>query len=102
MANSLTLVIDLEGHMRFIYDDELTELLDEGDSRIERASHVEPNAQGQWEADLSPVNGPMLGPFIKRQEALDAEVAWLHCFHLGCGHMIASEAEEWKEKEGVE
>lgn len=30
-----------------------------------------------WWADLLPSNGPVLGPFESRQEALDAEVAWL-------------------------
>ncbi len=80
-AKTLTLMIGLEGDIRFIYDDELCELLDEGEATIERASHVEPEGT-QWVADLSPVNGPKLGPFAKRQEALDAEVAWLNQFHL--------------------
>ena len=26
---------------------------------------------------MSPVDGPVLGPFALRQDALDAEVAWL-------------------------
>ena len=30
-----------------------------------------------WLADLSPVNGPVLGPFDRRSEALAAELAWL-------------------------
>ncbi len=30
-----------------------------------------------WWADLLPSNGPVLGPFDTRTEALDAEVAWL-------------------------
>lgn len=30
-----------------------------------------------WWADLLPSNGPVLGPFNTRTEALDAEVAWL-------------------------
>lgn len=45
-----------------------------------RASHVEPKMQGQriaWWADLEPVNGPLIGPFAKRSEALKAEVQWL-------------------------
>lgn len=81
MQNRLTLLISREGHMRFIHDDSLNELLHEGRAKIERASHVEPNGT-QWEADLSPVNGPKLGPFDTRQEALDAEIAWLEEFHL--------------------
>jgi hypothetical protein len=35
-----------------------------------------------WWADMSPVRGPVLGPFEERQEALDAEVEWLYKNHL--------------------
>lgn len=59
-----------------IYSDALAGLLAKGESQIIRASHVEPCAGG-WSADLSPVQGPVLGPFPLRQTALDAEVAWL-------------------------
>jgi hypothetical protein len=44
---------------------------------IERASHLDPDAKGQWWADLSPVHGPTLGPFAQRSDALAAEVRWL-------------------------
>lgn len=44
---------------------------------IARASHVEPNPAGKWEADMGPSGGPVLGPFNLRQEAIDAELAWL-------------------------
>ena len=42
-----------------------------------RASHVEPSVAGEWIADLSPVGGPMLGPFGRRSEALAEEGCWL-------------------------
>jgi hypothetical protein len=42
-----------------------------------RASHVEPDDRGRWLADLSPIGGPVLGPFDRRSEALEAEVTWL-------------------------
>ena len=48
-----------------------------GAPRITRASHVEPDESGRWLADLAPVGGPVLGPFERRSEALEAEVAWL-------------------------
>jgi hypothetical protein len=51
--------------------------MEEGDAKVTRASHVEPNPAGGWGADMAPVNGPMLGPFKLRSEALSAEVAYL-------------------------
>ena len=49
---------------------------------IRRASQVEPDADGCWHADLSPVGGPPLGPFTRRSDALAAEVSWLNAHHL--------------------
>jgi hypothetical protein len=48
-----------------------------GGVSIQRGSHVEPTANGEWTADLSPVGGPVLGPFAKRGAALAAELRWL-------------------------
>jgi hypothetical protein len=48
-----------------------------GHVTITRASHVEPDAQGHWIADLTPVSGPVLGPFWQRCQALQAEERWL-------------------------
>ena len=45
---------------------------------VRRASHVEPDGKGGWLADLSPVDGPALGPFPRRSEALKAEADWLN------------------------
>ena len=44
---------------------------------IARGSHVEPDRQGRWLADMAPCNGPKLGPFDHRSDALAAETAWL-------------------------
>lgn len=76
MAN-LTINFDDNGNARFIYNDDLAFLLDEGEATVTRASHVEPAVGGGWTADMSPSDGPVLGPFKLRQEALDAEVRWL-------------------------
>ena len=48
-----------------------------GSLKISRASHVEPTDQGQWMVDLSPVEGPTVGPFNTRSVAISAEVDWL-------------------------
>jgi hypothetical protein len=72
----MNLIIERDGSVRGIYGEEIA--LDAlGPTRITRASHVEPDDQGRWLADLSPVGGPVLGPFALRSEALTAEVAWL-------------------------
>lgn len=65
------------GHLKFVYDDALAELLDAGTPAVCRVSHVEPAADGGWTADMSPVGGPVLGPFELRRQALDAELSWL-------------------------
>ena len=72
----MELVILPGGVVRCVYD-EAIELAALGRLSVERASHVEPDAHGQWLADLSPVGGPALGPFSRRSAALAAEVAWL-------------------------
>ena len=72
----MDLVVTDTGEVRCIYSDSISlSLL--GKLSITRASQVEPNSVGQWMADLSPVDGPLLGPFEFRTEALAAEVDWL-------------------------
>lgn len=68
-----------DGTVRAIYSDQASPLLRGlgGEHRIARASHVEPDDQGLWVADMSPVGGPRLEPCATRSEALAAEVAWL-------------------------
>lgn len=74
------LVIKPDGKVVGVYDDNV-DLKGVGKIDITRASHVEPNQNGDWVADLSPVNGPVLGPFTKRHEALESELNWLNA-HL--------------------
>ena len=77
----MQLVIERNGQVRGIYSEEIA--LDAlGPLRIERASHVEPDEKGQWWADLAPVNGPKLGPFTRRSDALEAERKWLESHWL--------------------
>ena len=72
----MQLIIGPDGTCHCIYD-ETIDLHALGELHIQRASHVEPTADGQWTADLSPVSGPVLGPFPCRTQALKAETAWL-------------------------
>ena len=70
----MELVISPSGQIRCLYD-ETIELAALGTLTIQRASHVEPTTDGRWCADLSPSNGPLLGPFARRSDALMAEAA---------------------------
>ena len=72
----MQLIIDRHGTVRCVYDETIN-LTAIGTLRITRGSHVEPTSDGRWLADLSPVQGPLLGPFITRSEALQAERRWL-------------------------
>ena len=72
----MELVVLPDGIIRAVYAEDL-DLKNLGSLVIRRASHVEPDAKGGWLADLSPVSGPVLGPFNRRSEALAAEMAWL-------------------------
>jgi hypothetical protein len=72
----MQLTILTDGSVRCIYD-ETIDLTALGLLTISRASHVEPDSNGQWFADLRPVGGPILGPFTVRSEALAAERTWL-------------------------
>ena len=80
----MQLVIKPTGVTTCVYT-EAIDLAALGDLTIRRGSHVEPTADGQWTADMKPVNGPILGPFAHRSEALDAEVRWLHKHWLPTG-----------------
>jgi hypothetical protein len=77
----MQLVIDTAGSVRCLYG-EAIDLAALGPLAIRRGSHVEPTADGRWLCDLSPVSGPVLGPFGGRSQALAAEVAWLETHWL--------------------
>jgi hypothetical protein len=77
----MNIVIVPGGDARCVYD-EAIDLTALGETKVRRASSVEPDAQGNWWADLSPVKGPVLGPFARRSEALDAETQWLDAHWL--------------------
>ena len=72
----MELLITPTGSIRCVYGEDVN-LHQLGRLSIQRGSHVEPTVDGQWTADLAPVNGPLLGPFPARAEALAAEQTWL-------------------------
>ena len=72
----MELLIESSGNVRCIYGESI-DLSELGSPSIRRGSHVEPTDDGRWSVDLSPVNGPCLGPFNHRSEALQAEICWL-------------------------
>ena len=71
----MELLIRPNGHVRCLYDEAL-DLFRFGPPQIVRASRVEPDARGQWFADLIESHGPVLGPFSQRSAALEAEREW--------------------------
>ena len=73
---SCDMVIEFGGKVRMIYS-ELVSPHALGSVSIQRGSHVEPDQHGFWYADLEPCEGPVLGPFELRSDAIDAEVTWL-------------------------
>lgn len=80
MANH-SLKIDARGTVEFIYSDDLLFLGKGIPCTTKRASHVEPDGS-RWTADMSPIDGPVLGPFDTRSEALSAETDWINTYYL--------------------
>jgi hypothetical protein len=72
----MELLVLPDGTIRAVYAEDI-DFREFGKPLIARASHVEPDDQGRWIADLTPVIGPVLGPFDLRSQALEAEQVWL-------------------------
>ncbi len=72
----MKLIITKDGVLGGVYGEAIN-LSALGAPEIRRASHVEPDQDGQWTANLAPVGGPLLGPFPFRSEALKAERDYL-------------------------
>ncbi|QDV20634.1 hypothetical protein Pan153_53100 [Gimesia panareensis] len=72
----MKLLISPQGTVHCVYS-EAIDLATLGRLAISRGSYVEPNTDGQWLVDLSPVQGPQLGPFAQRSAALESEMDWL-------------------------
>lgn len=105
MDAPLVVHIGEDGGLRWVDHPDLRCLATLGEARTARASHVEPinpilrvaftvirarvsdasRLAGWtrrwpclWRANLAPSGGPLLGPFARRNDAIDAEVAWLN------------------------
>jgi hypothetical protein len=76
----ISAVITADGSVKFIDDDALAELKSEGTPTVQRASHVEPSADGRsWIVDTAPIGGPVYSGFHLRAGALEFErfvVGW--------------------------
>jgi len=72
----MEIIVKPDGQLRCLYNEAL-DLQVFGRLEVRRGSHVEPDESGRWHADLSPVQGPVLGPFDRRSDALAAERQWL-------------------------
>jgi hypothetical protein len=96
MSDEHDILVDADGDLHFVYADAVRDLQELGAATTRRASHVEPHpTRPGWLADMRPVGGPVIGAdgtvdintnpdtydvvegFETRQEALDAERAWL-------------------------
>ena len=79
---SITIAINNDGSLQMIYSDEMREILNEGQGSIRRASHVEPELDNTWSADMSPIGGQKLEGFETRESALKAEVEFINQNYL--------------------
>jgi hypothetical protein len=82
----MRLRIDPNGQVHCLYG-EAIDLSALGPPTIRRAGRVEPDHDGAWWIDLSPLGGPRLGPYRRRSAALAAEAAWVEArlFQAGPG-----------------
>jgi hypothetical protein len=61
MSSEMELAVDAGGGVRCVYGEEL-DLREIGRLQITWASHVEPDRDGFWWADMGPVDGPVRVP----------------------------------------
>ena len=84
----LELFVRPGGRVACVHSDEAAAFLrrlGQGPPATRRASHVEPNDDGTWRADLAPSGGPVLSPYETRAEAVAAELSWIRENVLGRG-----------------
>ena len=72
----MQVIVGPNGDVRYVYG-ETIDLKLLGAMSVQRASHVEPDGDNGWLVDLAPVQGPILGPFPLRSQAIEVERDWL-------------------------
>ncbi len=79
----MLIVIESNGMLKHIYSDDF-KIPHLGGGKIERASNVEPVHSGSESGWLVKIKeGPYLGPYARRDEALQREIDWLEAHDLG-------------------
>lgn len=73
----MNLFIRPDGTAQCLYAENI-DLSQLGALAVRRASHVEPDNEGGWTADLRPSGGPFMVGFQTRSAALAAEADWLN------------------------
>ena len=81
----MQMIVATNGSLRCLYD-EAIDLAAIGRLSITRASHVEPDEQGRWLADLRPSPARYSGHSFSVANALEAERAWLEAHWLSRWH----------------
>jgi hypothetical protein len=78
MRDSFVVTVSDDNITSFVHDDEMAAMLNgHGESLTVRATHCEPQANGNWAIDLGPSGGPVVFGFESKRDALFAEVQWL-------------------------
>jgi hypothetical protein len=78
-----TIIIRPNGTAEWVHADELNFLKAASPTSTRRVSDVEPEGDS-WTADMHRIGGPLLGPFLTREEALRAERLWLDIEYFKC------------------
>lgn len=74
----MKIILGVDGVVRYVYNDVIHKHMSTlGEATIKRATHVEPDENGMWYADLSPVGGEKITGFKTHKEAIDFELKWL-------------------------
>ena len=84
MLDTHKIFIRPNGTINCIYTDDIRFLISSAQQvNIRRVSNVEPTTDGQWVADMSPIDGPESPAFDRRADALTWEKDWIENYLQG-------------------